>query len=417
MTARSPGRVGAGWMAAFAVIWLAVWTIQLTPVQLLLPVQLDTPDDADGWISGVVSTGVVLGVGGLAGVVAGPLAGAMSDRTDGRFGRRRPWAIGGAWLAALCLAMTGLVSGPWLVGLAWIGVSVGIAVTSSALTAMIADQLPESQRGIASSVASAAQAVGIIVGVGTVVLLGLGVLDGYLTLAGFIAVVGTIVPLVMPDPRHATAATPPLRGWLASLRDRDFGRMILGRLVVNIGNALGTALLLFFLMYGLGRGAGAEDDLLIAIVIYTVFVVAASFLSGWWSDRTGRRRLPTVWSAMIQAAAAACIAIVPTWEMTLVGAALLGIGYGAFSTTGLAFATDLLPDPDAHARDLGIVNVTAALGQLLGPLIGAGLVAAVGRFWLLFAASAVLSVAGGLITATTRAPRDANPAVSGEPSG
>ncbi len=61
----------------------------------------------------------------------------------------------------------------------------------------------------------------------------------------------------------------------------------------------------------------------------------------------------------------------------------------------LAFATDLLTDPDDHARDLGLVNVSAQLGQLLGPLLGAGLVALVGGFWLLFTAAAVLSVVGG----------------------
>ena len=73
-----------------------------------------------------------------------------------------------------------------------------------------------------------------------------------------------------------------------------------------------------------------------------------------------------------------------------------------------------------EARDIvyNVINCSKPIvSTMRGPAVGAGLVAAVGRFWLLFAASAVLSVAGGLITATTRAPRDANPAVSGEPSG
>jgi MFS family permease len=395
--------VTRGWMVLFAVAWLAIWTVQLTPVQLLLPTQLDTPDDADGWISGVVSTGVVLGVGGLAGVVAGPLAGAMSDRTRSRWGRRRPWALGGTWIAAVCLAVAGFAAGPVAVGAAWTGVSVGIAIVSAALTAMIADQLPEAQRGTAASLASSAQAVGIIVGVGTVVVLALTVDVSYLVLGGFIAVVGTLAALVLPDPPgHPAATSGRDSGALRSLRDRDFGWMISGRLVVNIGNALGTTLLLFFLMYGLGQGAAAEDNLLMAIVVYTVFVVLASFGSGWWSDRTGRRRMPTVASAMIQALASLLLAFVPSWEMTLVAAALLGVGYGAFMTTGLAFATDLLPDERSHARDLGMVTVSAALGQLLGPLIGAALVALAGGFWLLFLAGAVLSVLGGLMTAGAR---------------
>ena len=74
-------------------------------------------------------------------------------------------------------------------------------------------------------------------------------------------------------------------------------------------------------------------------------------------------------------------------------------------SVGLALATDLLPFPDDTARDLGFVNVAAALGQLLGPLIGAGLVALVGGFWLLFAVGGALSILGGLMVLPIRGGR------------
>lgn len=416
---RREGRVGPLWMTLFTLAWLAIWTVQLTPVQLLLPLQLKTASDASGWVRGVVFSGIVLGVGGLAGVVAAPLAGALSDRTRSRFGRRRPWALGGSLLTAVCLVLTGIAHGPWPVGLGWTGVSVGVAVASAAFTAMIADQLPETQRAAAAASASSAQAVGIVVGVGAVVLLGLSVLSGYLVLAVFIAVAGSATAMALPDPpatfhpeQLPTARVRRSMPW-TSLRDRDFGWVVWGRFVANIGNALGTTLFLFFLMYGLGQpSAQAQDNLLLVIVVYTVFVVAASVLSGMWSDRTGSRRAPTVLSALVQAAAALLLVIAPSFTMTLVAAGLLGVGYGAFSTTGLAFATDVLPDEHDHARDLGVVNVSAALGQLVGPLIGALLVAAVGGFWLLFAASAVLSVVGGIMSGFARerrAPRSPAP--------
>ncbi|HZU95041.1 MAG TPA: MFS transporter, partial [Microbacterium sp.] len=190
---------------------------------------------------------------------------------------------------------------------------------------------------------------------------------------------------------------------LSSLRDRDFAWMLSGRLVANIGNALGTALFLFFLLHGLNQpNAQAQDNLLLLIVVYTVFVVLASVLTGLISDRTGDRRGLTVIAAFVQAASGIVIALVPTFEATMVAAALMGLGYGAFSTVGLAFAADLLPDEQDHARDLGIVNVTAALGQLIGPMLGAGLVAMVGGFWLVFIAAAVLSVIGGVLTGVAK---------------
>lgn len=397
-------RVGAGWMTLFTLAWLAIWTVQLTPVQLLLPLQLDTPED--DWIRGVVSSGLVLGVGGLVGVVAAPLVGAISDRSRSARGRRRPWALMGVWLAAIFLVLTGFAEGPWLVGACWVGVSIGVSVASAAFTALIADQLPPSQRGAASSAVGSSQAVGIVLGVGVVVLLGLSVVAGYLLLAAVIAVIGTVTAVLLPDPPATASDLPPrTRVRLASLRDRDFAWMLSGRLVANIGNALGTALFLFFLLHGLNQpSAEAQDNLLMLIVVYTVFVVIASVFTGILSDRTGRRRGLTVAATFVQAASGVAIVLVPTFEMTMVAAGLMGLGYGAFSTVGLAFATDLLPDEQDHARDLGIVNVTAALGQLIGPVVGAGLVALVGGFWLVFLMAAVLSVVGGLMTALARQP-------------
>lgn len=399
-------RVGARWMSLFTLAWLAIWTVQLTPVQLLLPLQLDTPED--DWIRGVVSSGLVLGIGGLAGIVAGPLAGALSDRARLGRPRRRPWALAGVWTTAAFLVLTGFSEGPWAVGGAWVGVSIGVAVSSAAFTAMIADQLPTTQRGAASAAVGSSQAVGIVLGVGLVVLLGLDIVSGYLLLAAVIAAVGTAVALLLPDPSASEAVRPTTRDRrpLASLRDRDFAWMLAGRLVTNVGNALGTALFLFFLLHGLGQPSStAQDNLLLLIVVYTLFVVAASVLTGILSDRTGDRRRLAVIATVVQAASGVAIALVPTFEMTMVAAALMGLGYGAFSTVGLAFAADLLPDEKDHARDLGIVNVTAALGQLIGPVLGAGLVALVGGFWLVFAAAAVLSLAGGVLTGVARQPQ------------
>lgn len=400
-------RVGARWMTVFTLAWLAIWTVQLTPVQLLLPLQLDTA--GDDWISGVISSGFVLGIGGLAGIIAGPVAGALSDRAGKGRRRRRPWAIGGVVLTAVFLVVTGFSEGPWAVGGAWVGVTVGVAISSAAFTALIADQLPSTQRGSASAAVGSSQAVGIVLGVGLVVLLGLGIREGYLLLAVVIAVIGTAAALLLPDPPAPADATPEPAAkdgrLLASLRDRDFAWMLSGRLVTNIGNALGTALFLFFLLHGLHQETSvAQDNLLLLIVVYTLFVVIAAVLTGIVSDRTGDRRTLTVVATLVQAASGVVIAVVPTFEATMIAAALMGVGYGAFSTVGLAFAADLLPDEKDHARDLGIVTVTAALGQLIGPVLGAGLVALVGGFWLVFIAAAVLSVVGGALTALARPP-------------
>lgn len=404
----SATKVGPLWMVWFTLAWLAIWTVQLTPIQLLLPLQLDT--QSGDWITGVVWSGVVLSAGGLAGIIVAPISGWLSDRTRSRWGRRRPWAIGGSLCAAVGLLLTGLAHGPLLVAGAWIVVSVGVATASSALTALIADQL-DSQRGAASAAASSAQAIGIVVGVGAVVLLGLGLGASYALLAGIIAVIGVSTSILLPDPAPVHPSVigmrlgraPMPRARISSLLDHSFKWLLISRFVVNVGNAFGTSLLLFFLLYGIGvPAAGAEDKLLVLIVIYTLFVVIASIIVGLISDRTGNRRLWAIVSALVQACSGILILISPEFLTTAIAAAIMGTGYGAYMAVSLAFATDLLLDPEDHARDLSLVNNSAALGQLVGPLLGAGLVAMVGGFWLLFAAAALVSVIGALMTITVR---------------
>lgn len=415
--AGAPKRVGPLWMTLFTLAWLAIWTVQLTPIQLLLPLQLDTNSQGEDWIQGVVWAGVVLSVGGLVGIIAAPVSGRWSDRTRSRWGRRRPWAIAGSLVAAAGLVLTGLATGPVAVGGAWIVVSVGVSVAMAALTAMIADQL-SSQRGSASAAASSAQAVGIVVGVGAVVLLGLDIWPAYLLLAAVIAIIGVGTAVLLPDaPAHELPPAPPhAAARRASWRDRDFLWLLVSRLVVNIGNAFGTSLLLFFLLYGVSMpSADAESDLLLLIVIYTVFVVVASIVAGMVSDRASgnplrQRRTLTALSAVVQAVSGIVILISPSLLMTSIAAAIMGAGYGAYMAVSLAFATDLLTDPDDHARDLGLVNVSAQLGQLLGPLLGAGLVALVGGFWLLFGAAALLSVVGAAMTYAVRTRSPGSPA-------
>lgn len=420
-------RVGRAWFTLFTLAWIVLWTAQLTPLQLLLPLQLDTPDNEAGWVRGVVSSGIVLGVGGLAGVLAGPVAGALSDRQSGSRPKRRPWALAGVWIAAACLLCTGASTSALGIGAAWVGVCIGTAIASAAFAAMIADQLPPEQRGAASSAASAAQALGIVLGVGAVVLLGLSTAAGYVMLAIGVAVIGTLTSVLLPDPSGSAAglrseqgavvpgatvpftttpgaaARAPEGHRFGSIRDHDFRWVLIGRLVVNIGNALGTSLFLFFLLYGLGQEhAAAEDNLLIVVVVYTVFVVVASVAAGLVSDRLGRRRGLALAATVVQALSGVLLVVSPTFGTTIVAAGVMGVGYGAFSTVGLAFATDVLPSERDHGRDLGLVNTAAALGQLLGPVIGALLVALVGGFWLVFSVAAVLSVAGGALTVLAR---------------
>jgi MFS family permease len=395
---RVPGR----WLAAFATAWLGIWMAQLTPVQLLLPAQIDGLRTSADWVDSVVSFGIISGVAGAFALVAYPVAGALSDRTTSRLGRRRPWILGGTLLFAASLVLLGLQTTMVGVGVFWSLAIIGFCVLTAALTATISDQVPVGQRGVVSGWIAAPQAIGTVLGLLIVDELGLGVVVGYAVIA--IIVVATVIPflVVAPETPLAAADRPPftvrtlLAGfWISPRKHPDFGWTLLGRILVNVGNALGTTMLLYFLMFGLEREDAAGDLILLSLV-YVVFIVASSLLLGRWSDKVGRRKPFVLVSALFQAVAAGLLAFVPDFTVALVAAGLLGVGYGAFLSVDQALATQVLPNALTRGKDLGIMNIATTVPQALGPLLGAWLVAAVAGFTGLFLIAAIASVLGAL---------------------
>ncbi|MGK9146503.1 MFS transporter [Plantibacter flavus] len=403
-------RVTGRWIAAFAVAWLGVWMAQLAPLQLLLPAQIDAQLAPEHWVDSVVAFGIVAGAAGLCSIVAYPLTGALSDRTRSRFGRRRPWIAGGALLFAVGLVLLGLQTGIVGIGVCWCLAIIGFCILGAALTATISDQVPVAQRGYVSGWISAPQAVGVILGIALLLLLGTQMVAGYLALAVLLLVL--VIPFLrLPDPLPAgprleriTARALVESLWISPRRHPDFGWTMLSRVLVNLGNAFSTSLLFYFLLFGLGD-ADAETDLLLFTIVYTVFVVLASLVLGRLSDRLGRRRIFVVAASASQALAALLLAIWPSLPMGFVAAALIGLGYGCFMSVDQALATQVLPDPASHGKDLGIMNIAQAVPQAVAPLIGALLVAWLGGFAGLYLVSAACAVAGAIAVTRVRGVR------------
>jgi len=142
---RVPGR----WIALFATAWLGIWMAQLTPIQLLLPEQINNLlaiSNEDG-IQSVIAFGIISGIAGVCALIAYPLTGAFSDRTTSRYGRRRPWILAGTLVFALSLVLLGLQSTIVGIAVCWSLAIVGFCMLSAALTATISDQVPVNQRG------------------------------------------------------------------------------------------------------------------------------------------------------------------------------------------------------------------------------------------------------------------------------
>ena len=174
------------------------------------------------------------------------------------------------------------------------------------------------------------------------------------------------------------------------------------RFLIQLGSALGTLFLLYFLRDAVGferlfPGRSAEDGLMLMVLVYTVFVVIGALLSGTLSDRSGRRRRNVLFSAGLMALAAVLLALWPTWSMALVGAAVLGLGYGGYVAVEQALMTQVLPAAGARGKDLGILNIANSAPQVLGPAVAALLVTRLGGYPALYLATAAVTAGGALL--------------------
>jgi MFS family permease len=421
-------RVGGGWIALFATAWLGIWMAQLTPIQLLLPQQVEDVVHGHSWTDNVLAFGIISGIAGACALIAFPLTGALSDRTTSRFGRRRPWILAGVVIFAVSLVVLSLQTTIVGVGVFWSTSIIGFCIASAATTATLSDQVPVNQRGFVSGWISAPQAIGTILGLTLVTTIWASVAAeqtfGYPLVAILLIVLAFPFIATLPDqvirkdqrPRGGFGAI--LQGfWINPVKHPDFGYTLLGRILVNLGNALGTTLLLYFLQYGLGLSATAAiSGLLELTVVYLVFFVLAALILGRVSDRIGRRKVFVYIAAYIQAAAALILAFVPVFSVAIVAAGLLGLGYGCYMAVDQALATQVLPDAHSRGKDLGIMNIATAVPQAVGPLLGALIVIAFASlatagaassdaitrtgeqagFAGLFVASGVLAILGGV---------------------
>ncbi|MEZ5096423.1 MAG: hypothetical protein R2731_10060 [Nocardioides sp.] len=76
-------------------------------------------------------------------------------------------------------------------------------------------------------------------------------------------------------------------------------------------------------------------------------------------------------SGLVVALAAAILAIAQTWTAAVVAAAVLGCGYGIYQAVDFALITQVLPGAEERAKDLGVINIAAALPQVFAPGIAA----------------------------------------------
>ncbi|MCP2197628.1 MFS transporter [Lentzea flava] len=383
-------------MAWLFVANLGLWLAIYAPIQVLLPQQAELLDKAGKEFV----FGVVTGVGALVSLLVVPLIGFLSDRTTSRFGRRHPWTVGGSVVGAIGLGVLAGADSVFVMTLGWCLVQAGIGGMLAALTSAVPDRVPVVQRAQVGGLIGISQMLGTVLGAVVVTLLVSGLPAGYLTCAVIVVTGGLFFVLRTPDTQLIVKPVRPTF-WISPREHPDFAWAWLGHFMINLGNAFGTLYLLFFLG-DVVHHPSPEDGLLVLMVLYGVALAAGAVLFGARSDRSGRRKPYVYLASAVMALAALLLVIWPTWTAVLVASPLLGIGFGTYWAVAIALLTQVLPAASDRAKDLGVLNVANALPQVVAPLLTALILANLGGYRGLFAASALATALAAVLMSRVR---------------
>ncbi|MFI0508379.1 MFS transporter [Streptomyces sp. WSLK1-5] len=194
------------------------------------------------------------------------------------------------------------------------------------------------------------------------------------------------------NPDHHEDLTTGQIAWITSIRDKALSAASQAGMVNNLNDALAWGIFpLLFAAHGLSV---AQIGVLGAL--YPAVWGFGQLLTGWWSDRIGRKHLITA-GMLIQAAAIAVVATGTTFTVWAVAQILLGLGTALVYPTLLAVIGDVA-HPAWRARAVGVYRLWRDGGFAVGALLAGVLADAYGLTTAIWTV-ATLTAASGLLVA------------------
>jgi len=391
--------VNAGFQMLLSLANLVIWLSILPISQILLPTQVAALGAANKFTNLAIAT--VVGV--LAAVITNPIAGALSDRTTSRLGRRRPWFLVGSTLSAVTLALMANSASFVALVVWWAIFHIAANAILAGLSAVVPDQVPVRQRGTVSAFVSLSLPLGAVIGALLATRVARSTQMSYYIFIGFLLMVMMLFILVLRDKPLPKEAAPRfhlgtfLAGfWVNPVKYPDFGWAWLTRFLVYLSYFTSLGYLLYFLQDAVHYQKAAQGVTTFQIIL-TGTLLIASVTSGMLSDRLQRRKVFVMGASLVIALSFLILAFFHTWLAVELAAAVLGVGFGAYLGVDIALITQLLPSANARGKDLGVINIANALPQVVGVTIAAFVVNTFHSYTVLFVVAAILAVLGAVL--------------------
>ena len=136
-----------------------------------------------------------------------------------------------------------------------------------------------------------------------------------------------------------------------------------------------------------------------------VAVCAVAVPAGRVSDRTLKRKRMVVISSVLMGAAGITFAFWPSLPSAMIGAAILGLGFGFYLSVDQALITQVLPHPEDRGKDLGVIQIANVVPLIVASAIGGVLVNSAGGFTALYLGMVVTGLAAALFVSPIKSVR------------
>ncbi|MWB97591.1 MFS transporter [Agromyces sp. MMS17-SY077] len=355
--------------------------------------------------------GYITGTAQAVYLIISPLIGIWSDRTRSRFGRRTPFIYLGIVIGLAGLVVISLAPNLLIVGAGWVLGMSGWSIAGAPLQLLMADKLPESQRGKVSALTGLMTQIAPVLGIGVAYAVSSNTTLVFLVPGVIGAVMLGIFPLIKPEgsskdlPRtgHVTVKSVVTSYGFNVRKYPDFAWNWLGRFVFFVGLYFNTTFGTFFYAQRLDLPVREVAGIVATVGMIGVLAAAAgALIGGFLSDKLQRRRLFVMIAAVLFVGGAIAEATAWALPQIIVGAVLMQLAIAVFATVDQAIVFAIIPERDQIGRYMAVVQFAQKIPSALAPLI-AGVVITIGavgdvkNYTLLYLTGAVFALVGGLI--------------------
>ncbi|GAA3860509.1 MFS transporter [Leifsonia kafniensis] len=333
---------------------------------------------------------LAVGIPGLLSIIVIPLVGVWSDRTRSRFGRRRPWLIGGALISIVGTAMIGLTDSVEMLILGWAIAMIGYSAAGNLITIHLGDILPEEQRGKVMGTLGAINQIAPLVGIviaGAVVSspIALFLIPGALAMLGLLA-----FGLNMKDPQvtevsKTSGIKAVLSGfWFNPRRYPNIAWVWISKAFIFLALSFSTIYGVYLIASRLGLDpAGVGGLIATAGLVSTVAGIGGAIGSGVLSDRLKTRKPFLIVSALLIGVGLIITGTTASVPQYLIGSIVTSFAIGIYGAVDQALALDVLPrEENENGRFLAILALGTSIPQAVGPLVAGGILIAFGGDYL-----------------------------------